>query len=245
MIITWTTTLRKFLRCTLWLDSKQSIQKVNQPLIFFQNYLRYTLPVQNINIKEHDVHTARTLSPASPDQLSLHFRSTDRHYLAPNGLACIFWVPMKLQEENIAFIIGQDNTTVTFCDVEHKTLSTCGLMSRGTMYATTGSTKYQYVYLVDILGLDASSLKKHVAKHLLHVKEQIKGCVHFCVHFQDDIDYELIISTLNDFDVDESRLYEGCRDAPCKLDIYDVNSYNVINSFLSYFKRRFNMWSWM
>ena len=238
MMITWTTTLRNFGVCVLWLDCKQSIQKVHSPLISFQNYLEYNLHVQNINIKENDVHTARMLSPVSPDHLSLHFRSTDQHYLAPSGLACIFWVPLKLQEENIAFIIGQDNSTVTFCDVEHKSGSTCGLLSRGTVYATTGSTKFQHVYVVDILGLDASTLKIHITKHLLHVKEQAKGSVQFCINFQEDFDYDMIISTLNDFDIDESHLYEGCRNAPGNFDIYDmVKSYSAINSFLGYLKR--------
>ena len=215
-------------------------------LISFQNYLRYTLPVQNISIKENDIHTAKTLTPASPDHLSLHFRSTDRQYLAPNGIACIFWVPLKLQEENIAFIIGQDNSTLTFCDVEYKSGSTCGLLSRGTMYATTGSTKFQYVYVVDILGLDASTLKQHVAKHLLPVKEQAKGSVQLSIHFQEDFDYELIISTLNEFDIDESRLYESCRNAPGNFDIFDMmKSYSTINTFLSYIKRRSTLLSWL
>ena len=91
-----------------------------------------------------------------------------------------------------------------------------------------------------------STLKIHITKHLLHVKEQAKGSVQFCINFQEDFDYGMIISTLNEFNIDESRLYEGCRNAPGNFDIYDmVKSYSTVNSFLGYFKRFITLWSWL
>ena len=184
--------------------------------------MTYLLKRENIDIKENDVKEAETLYPLSPENLSSHFLSEeDRNYLAPRGIACFDFVPLKLQEDNIAYIIGHDDSTSTFSDVKFETGTYRGLVSRGTLYNAPGTTEIQHVYVLDLLGSDTSTLKKHIAKHLSKVKENFKGLTEVLIYFREDFDYNKIISTFAVCGIAKSFLSEGCRNEPYLMHIYE------------------------
>ena len=183
----------------------------------------YLLKRENIDIKGNDVGEANILYPLSSESLSSHFLSEeDRNYLAPRGIACFDRVPLKLQEDNIAYILGHDDSTSTFSDVKCESGTYRGLVSRGTLYNAPGTTEIEHVYVLDVLGSDTSTLRKHIVKHLLKVKENVKAPAQLLIFFQEDFDHNNIISTFAACGIIESSLTEGCRNEPYWMNIYET-----------------------
>ena len=183
------------------------------------------LNTESIDLKESDVKEAGSLCPLSPEDLSSQFLSEeDRNYeyLAPKGITCIDRVPIKLQEDNIAYIIGHDDSTSTFSDMKSESGTYRGLVSRGTSYKAPGTTEAEYVYILDILGSDTTTLRKHIAKHLLKIKENVKGPTQLMVFFQEDFDYNVILSAFTVCGIENTFLAEGCKNEPYGLPIYEI-----------------------
>ena len=96
-----------------------------------------------------------------------------------------------------------------------------GLVSRGTSFKAPGTTEVEYVYILDILGSDTTALRKHIAKHLLKIKENVKGPTQLMIFFQEYFGYNEIMSTFTVCGIEDTFLAEGCRKEPYALHIYE------------------------
>ena len=198
-------------------------------LLFFQNTFTFCLDPENIYLESNDIKLSDSLHNLSYGHLSSHLQLEEtRKYLVPNGRFCINVVPLKKDRNNTEYIIGHDDSTVTYYDVTVENGKYRGLMSRGILYKTAASATFQHVYRLDILGSDMSSIRKHLVKHVLRIKQNTQGKTNFVICCSEDIDWSSLLTSINDSDMDK-----WCRDqkrprSPLVLGIVEV--YNAFKS---------------
>ena len=77
--------------------------------------------------------------------------------------------PYKMIHRNIQSIRGPKEFKSIYSDIKSDTDKCTGLLSVESVFPIPHP---QYKYMLDILGSDTSSLKTHIVKHLIRLKEE-------------------------------------------------------------------------
>ena len=141
---------------------------------------------ENKTIQEPNVAAADTVLPIAFDDVAKFFTSNDiRNYLFPYKRILVDMVPYKLMKSNtirMQEISGEH--TRAFSDVTDRNNGTKGILSFGTLFK---AQKVSYVYGIEIYGTDIDSIRKHIAKHILALKENTSGSVCIMFFLQENI----------------------------------------------------------
>ena len=171
---------------------------------FFQNCFAFLLDPGSITLQSNDIKLAGSLHNLPYGRLSSNLQLEEtRKYLAPNGRLFIQVVPLKVEKDNTEHIIGHDDSTVTYYDVMVENGTHRGLMSRGILYKTAENASFQNVYLLDIVGSDMRSIRMHLAKHVLRIKQNAQGKTKLFICSSEDFDRSSLLTSINDSGMDK------------------------------------------
>ena len=206
-------------------------EMVNNCMIssLFQNSFSFSLDPESITLQSNDIELAESLHNLSYGRLSSHLQLEEtRKYLAPNGRLCINSVPLKIERNNTEYIIGHDDSIVTYYDVTAENGKYRGLMSRGILYKTAENASFQNVYILDIVGSDMSSIRKHLVKHVLRIKQNTQGKTKLFICCLEEFDWTSLLTAINDSGMDKWCQDQNRQRSPVVLGIVEV--YNAFKS---------------
>ena len=153
---------------------------------------------ENKTIQEPDVAGADTVFPIVFDDVAKFFKSNGlSNYLFPYNRISVDMVPYKLMESNTIRMqeISGEHTRV-FSDVTDGKNGAKGILSFGTLFK---AQKVYHVYGIEIYGTDIDSIRKHIAKHILALKENTSGSVCIMFFLQENVPADVINDMCLDF----------------------------------------------
>ena len=153
---------------------------------------------ENKNIQEPEVAAADTVLHIAFDDVAKFFKSNGlSNYLFPYNRILVDMVPYKLIESNTIRMeeISGEHTRV-FSDVTDGNNGTKGILSFGTLFK---AQKVSYVYGIEIYRTDIDSIRKHIAKHILALKENTSGSVCIMFFLQENVPANVINDMCLDF----------------------------------------------
>ena len=165
----------------------------------FQQFPMYYLAGQGLIFSEEDVIATTTLRSMSDLQLSLHFTSKVlRDYICPEGRMIVEDVPYKIMDTNIRFMRQPNDYSAIYSDIKVEPGRCSGLLSFGHVYPTALP---QYRYGLDLFGKDTTTLRIHIVKHLIRLKECTKGVTAMVVHVPEAFDLEKVDMVFEEFGI--------------------------------------------
>ena len=124
-----------------------------------------------LNFRYHEDKTA-VIETVSDKALSTIFNNRmTRDYVTPKGVMLVHWTPLKPLAENIPTIRGLEDSTNIYSDLKPGPDGCTGLLTCCTKYKAARESKLDYIFCLDILGTDLSSLKMHLITHLNDMKK--------------------------------------------------------------------------
>ena len=109
------------------------------------------------------------------DHVTDYFRDRDiASYLFPHDCIVVDYFPYKAMESNIPKMKAINNHTDVFSDVRFEQGTVRGALSFGTVFKTQ---KVSYEYNIEIYGHDKVSIKKHTLRHIMNLRQKVKGSV--------------------------------------------------------------------
>lgn len=170
-------------------------------LLFYvlQQYPWYYFSGEGIVISEAGFQNASELQTMSANELSLYFQSrTVREYLSPEGIMIVDVVPYQMIDSNIPMMMQPKQYSAVYSDIKMTGVKCTGLLSFGLLYPTP---RPEYTYRLDIFGEDAESLKIHILKHLIRVKEKTTGITAMLVYVSETCDLEQVDKVFEEFGI--------------------------------------------
>ena len=152
-----------------------------------------------MTLSEKDTRNTAKLNIVTDLHLSLFFKTKAiRDYISPSGRMIVDAVPYKMIQSNIQSIRGPKEFKSIYSDIKSDTDKCTGLLSVGTVFPIPHP---QYKYMLDIFGSDTSSLKTHIVKHLIRLKEKTKGITAMLVYVPDEFDLEKVDVIFQEFGI--------------------------------------------
>ena len=164
---------------------------------------------ENKIIQEPVVAAADTVLPIAFDDVAKFFTSNGlSSYLFPYNRILVDMVPYKLIHSNTTRMqeISGEHTRV-FSDVTDGKNGAKGILSFGTLFK---AQKVSYVYGIEIYGADIDSIRKHIAKHILALKENTSGSVCIMFFLQENVPANIINDMCLDFAMERVN-YRGTK----------------------------------
>ena len=142
------------------------------------------------------MRTASRLSIVSDTQLAIYCKSNEIcDYIASKNTLLVDAVPYKMIESNVQSMMQPRKYTTVFSDIRETNGSCFGLLSFGIVFPIP---KPQYKYILDIFGTDNASLKAHINRHLVRLKEKTTGVTSLYVLVPEEIDIVHVDSILEE-----------------------------------------------
>ena len=88
--------------------------------------------------------------------------------------------------------------TVAYSDIKEEHGQWTGLLSFGLVFSVP---KPQYKYVLNIFGTDTSSVRLHIIKHLIRLKEKTKGVTTMLVYVPEKFDLNCIDVVFEEFGI--------------------------------------------
>lgn len=169
--------------------TKPSFQKQNKLIVSKDTYI-YFFESDGIHLCESDEDTTKGLAAASADVLTTYIHSEAlSKYLFPHGRVIVDFVPFRLIDSNVPFMTEPSKFLEVFSDVRTEADAYKGLLSFGSIYKVKA---VPYKYSLDIYGTDCNSLKVHLVKHLMRMKQKATGTTAFVVTLNETFRSEIV-----------------------------------------------------
>ena len=107
-------------------------------------------------------------------------------------------VPYKMIDANIPLMMQPRKYMEVYSDIKTTEDSCSGILSFGLVYPIS---RPQYKYMLDIFGNDYSSLRIHIVKYLLRLKEKTTGVTAMLVYVSETFPLENIDNIFKDFGI--------------------------------------------
>ena len=135
----------------------------------------------------------------SHDHISQYFSSKSvREYISPKGRMIVDGVPYKMMSANLSSMMGPGNFTVIYSDIREEHGKCSGLLSVGLVFPIPTP---QYKYVLDIFGDDIASLKTHIVKHLLRLREKTQGITAMLVFIPEETDVNQVDKVFKEYGI--------------------------------------------
>ena len=140
---------------------------------------------------------AQNLNQVTDSQFAGDIRSqTASQYLFPKGRIVVNNVPYRVMEANIPAIREQKDITVIYSDVNFDYLGIPkGVLSIGSLYPVP---KPAYAYNIELYGSAFDSIRSHIIRHLLRLKEKTLDLTSISVFVDEDFQFDVIDKILSD-----------------------------------------------
>ena len=150
----------------------------------------YYFAGQGLSFSEKDQLYASKLKAITDLHLSLYFKSkVICDYIGPEGRLIVDLVPYKLTDVNIPLMTEPKEYSVIYSDIHEDRGHCSGLLSVGMVYPVP---RPQHKYSLEIFGKDVASLRLHIIKHLMRVKEKTTGMTAMLVYVPVTFDLETV-----------------------------------------------------
>ena len=134
------------------------------------------------------MRTASRLSIVTETQLAMYCKSNEIcNYISSKNTLLVDAVPYKMIESNVQSMMEPRKYTTVFSDLRETNGSCSGLLSFGIVFPIP---KPHYKYILDIFGTDSASLKAHINRHLMRLKEKTTGVTSLYVLVPEEIDID-------------------------------------------------------
>ena len=154
---------------------------------------------QGFKFTTEDISHAVRLSTVSDMNLSLSFKSkSTREYIAPSGRMLVDLVPYDMADFNIKSMQEPKEYKVIYSNIRVHGSLYSGLLSIGTVFPISNP---QYKYMLDIFGSDKASLRTHLIKHLMRLKDKTNGVTAVLVYLPDDFDLDMVDALFDEFGI--------------------------------------------
>ena len=164
-----------------------------------QQFPIYYLAGQGLMFTEPERHEASMLKTVSDIHLSLYFKSrVIRDYLSPEGRLLVDAVPYRMIDANIPFMIQPEKYTAIYSDLKVHGGGCSGLLSFGLVFPIR---RPQFNYVLNIFGSDTSTLRTHIVKHLLRLKDRTKEVTALVVFVPKSFDLHEVDKVFEDFGI--------------------------------------------
>ena len=107
-------------------------------------------------------------------------------------------VPYKLIDANIPLMMQPRQYMEVYSDIKQTGDMCSGLLSFGIVYPISSP---QYKYMLDIFGTDYESLRLHIVKHLLRLRERTTGVTAMLVYVPESFQLEKLDRIFKEFGV--------------------------------------------
>ena len=107
-------------------------------------------------------------------------------------------VPYKMIKANIPLMMQPRQYMEAYSDIDQTGDLCSGLLSFGLVYPIA---KPQYKYMLDIFGTDYKSLRLHIVKHLVRLKEKTTGVTAMLVYVSEDFPLDKLDGIFADFGI--------------------------------------------
>ena len=159
----------------------------------------YYFAGQGLRFLDEDIRNTNRLNIVSDIQLSQYFKSKEiSQYISPGGRLIVDAVPYKLIEANIQSMVQPREFTVVYSDIKEEADKCSGLLSFGLVFPTP---QPQYKYVLDMFGSDTKSLRIHIVKHLLRLREKTDGVTAMLVFVPEELDIRLVDTVFEEYGI--------------------------------------------
>ena len=153
--------------------------------------LTYLIDQTKIHLKNSDLQSVTTITEVSEDLLKSYIQSEEaKKYLFPHNRIIVNWIPYRLMTSNVPLMALSSSTTYIYTDVNISSCTYSGLLSVGTLYPVKEPS---FLYNLDIYGRNSQSLRSHLVKHLVILKEKTIGVTNVLLFADGGIPPEHII----------------------------------------------------
>ena len=173
---------------------------------FFQDHLVFSLETENLHLREADKKQTTEVKPIPFDDVATYISSKETSsYLFPHGRILVDYTPYKLLKTNVLLMKqASSNHTEAFSDVRIENGSVRGSLSFGSVFK---AQTVSYVYNIEIYGNDPVSVKLHIMKHLIMLKQKVNGSICFMLVAQEGCPVNIIDDTCREYGL--SRVNHG------------------------------------
>ena len=131
--------------------------------------LQYPLDPEHLKIIQKNETAVQGPIVVTDDLLVSYIRSkTISQYLFPKDRIVVNSVPYRVLESNIPLLKEQGDMTVILSDVNTNSSSPQGILSIGTIFPVRNPS---YAFNIEIYGSDYPSIRAHIVKHLIRLKD--------------------------------------------------------------------------
>ena len=167
----------------------------------------YFVDVLNTTLNDKDIRDAMKLKTVTEADISSHFSSKKiKDYLSPEGHMIIDMVPLRMINSNIHYMTGPNGYTAVYSDIRIENGQCRGLLSFGTVFPVKRPPFHNNL---DIFGSDTATLKEHIVRHLMFMRQKGTGVVGVLAMVQEDFDMLQLDKVFEDFGVKRKILYDS------------------------------------
>ena len=153
--------------------------------------LTYLIDQKKIHPEDSDLQSVATITEVSEELLKSYIQSEEaKKYLFPHNRIIVNWIPYRLMTSNVPLMALSSSSTYMYTDVNITSGMYRGLLSVGTLYPTKEPS---FLYNLDIYGKDLQSLRSHLVKHLVVLKEKTLGVTNVLLFADGGIPPEQVI----------------------------------------------------
>ena len=161
--------------------------------------LQYPLDPEHLKIIQKNETAVQGPIVVTDDLLVSYIRSkTISQYLFPKNRIVVNSAPYRVLESNIPLLKEQGDMTVILSDVNTDSRSTQGILSIGTIFPVRNPS---YAFNIDIYGSDYPSIRAHIVKHLLRLKDIMPELTSIYVYVDEDFPFEVIDKIFLEFGI--------------------------------------------